>query len=106
MPATVVPATARDSTKKKPAKNTRGQLNFRVKPEVLSLFDQAAELTGKNRTDFVLDAARQAAQQALLDQVHIRLKPDAFAAFLELLDAPPRPNENLRKTMQTPAPWE
>ena len=61
---------------------------------------------GKNRTDFVLDAARLAAQQTLLDQVHVQLKPDAFAAFLQLLEAPPQRNENLRKTMQTPAPWE
>jgi uncharacterized protein (DUF1778 family) len=32
-----------------------------------------AALTGKNRTDFVLDAARQAAQNAILDQTVISL---------------------------------
>ena len=105
MAATVRP-TARRAVKKQPAKDARGQMNFRVKPEVLSLFDHAAELKGKNRTDFVLDAARQAAQQTVLDQVHAQLNPEAFAAFLQLLDAPAQPNENLRKTMQTPAPWE
>ena len=58
------------------------------------------------RTDFVLDAARQAAEEALLDQTIISASPDAYAAFLARLDMPPQPNERLRRTMQTPAPWE
>lgn len=36
----------------------RDTLNIRIKPEVRGLIDRAAELVGKNRTDFVLDAAR------------------------------------------------
>ena len=36
----------------------REALNPRIKPEVRELIDRAAELAGKNRTDFVLDAAR------------------------------------------------
>lgn len=32
--------------------------------------------------------------------------PEAYAEFIALLDAPPQPNERLRKTMQTLAPWE
>ncbi len=78
---------------------------MRIRPELRSLIDRAAEATGKNRTDFVLDAARQAAQAALLDQVHIQLNPEAYAAFLRRLDAPPQANERLRKTMQTPPVW-
>jgi hypothetical protein len=29
-----------------------------------------------------------------------------YDRFVALLDAPPQPNERLRKLMQTPAPWE
>jgi uncharacterized protein (DUF1778 family) len=91
------------STKQR--RDTRESLNMRVRPEVRSLIDHAAELTGKNRTDFVLDAARIAAQNAILEQVLLPLNSKAHAAFLALLDAPPRPNARLRKSLQTPAAW-
>ncbi len=61
---------------------------------------------GKNRTDFVVDAARQAAQNALLDRAAILINDKAYAAFVALLDAPPQPNDRLRKSLQTPAPWD
>ncbi|ENC9622216.1 DUF1778 domain-containing protein, partial [Salmonella enterica] len=32
--------------------------------------------------------------------------PEAYQAFLIRLDQAPAPNDALRKTMQTPAPWE
>ncbi|CAN5914186.1 DUF1778 domain-containing protein [soil metagenome] len=84
----------------------RETLNIRIKAEERSLIDRAAQVRGKNRTDFVLDAARAAAEEALLDQAIIVAQPDAYAAFLARLDMPPQPNERLRKTMKTPAPWD
>jgi uncharacterized protein (DUF1778 family) len=84
----------------------RDTLNIRIKPEVRGLIDRAAELLGKNRTDFVLDAARHAAEDALLDRTVVTLNPKAYAEFLVLLDAPPRPNRRLGKSLHTPAPWE
>ncbi|RWH77997.1 DUF1778 domain-containing protein [Mesorhizobium sp.] len=88
------------------APNKRATLNIRIKPEERSLIDRAAKARGKNRTDFVLEAARLAAEEALLDQAIIAASPTAYAAFLARLDMPPDPNERLRKTMQTAAPWE
>jgi uncharacterized protein (DUF1778 family) len=84
----------------------RDSLNLRIKPELRGLIDRAAELAGKNRTDFVLEAARRAAEDALLDRTVFTVSPKAYAEFLARLDAPPQPNERLRRTMQTPAPWE
>jgi uncharacterized protein (DUF1778 family) len=84
----------------------REALNLRIKPQVRELIDRAAELAGKNRTDFVLDAARQAAEDTLLDRTVFTVSPKAFRQFLARLDAPPKPNKRLRKSMQTPAPWE
>lgn len=88
------------------ASTKRDTLNIRIKPEVRGLIDRAARSKGKNRTDFILDAARAAAEEALLDQVIITASPDAYTEFLAKLDMPPQPNERLRKTMQTPAPWD
>jgi uncharacterized protein (DUF1778 family) len=84
----------------------RETLNLRIKPELRGLIDRAAELTGKNRTDFVLSAARNAAEDALLDRTVFAVNPKAYAEFLARLDAPPRPNSRLRRSLQTAAPWE
>ena len=87
-------------------KARRDTLNIRIKPELRGLIDRAAELSGKNRTDFVLDAARAAAEDALLDGTVFAVNAKAYAKFLTLLDAPPRPNARLRRSLQTKAPWE
>ncbi len=87
-----------------PAK--RQTLNLRIKAEERDLIDRAALATGKNRTEFILDATRRAAEETLLDRALLRVGGDAFAAFQARLDAPPLPNERLRKTMQSVPPWE
>lgn len=84
----------------------RQSLNLRIKPEERGLIDRAAKTLGKNRTDFMLDAARRAAEDALLDRTIFTVSPKAYAEFLMRLDAPPQPNERLRRTMGTSAPWE
>jgi len=45
----------------------RDSLNNSIKADERGLIDRAAELSGKTRTDFVLDAARWAAVEALTD---------------------------------------
>lgn len=84
----------------------RETLNIRIKPEERNLIDRAAKTRGKNRTDFILDAARLAAEDVLLDQAVISVSPEAYKQFLARLDMPPKPNARLRKTMQTTPPWE
>jgi uncharacterized protein (DUF1778 family) len=89
--------------------DTSSTLNIRIKAEERDLIDRAAKVQGKNRSDFILDAARRAAENALLDQAVMLVEPKAYAAFLERLDLPPQPNRRLLKTMQTipplPGPW-
>ena len=93
-----------------PALNTvpskRETLNIRIRPEERGLIDRAAKSRGKNRTDFILDAAKSAAEDALLDQVIMAASPKAYAEFVRRLDMAPQPNERLRKTMKTLAPWD
>jgi uncharacterized protein (DUF1778 family) len=84
----------------------RDTLNLRIKPDERSLIDRAAQSLGKNRTDFILDAARRAAEEALLDRTVLMVSPEAYAEFVARLDAPAQPNERLRRAMQTSAPWE
>jgi uncharacterized protein (DUF1778 family) len=84
----------------------RDTLNLRIKPELRGLIDRAAELSGKNRTEFVLGAARQAAEDALLNRTVFLMNGKSYAEFLARLDEPPRPNTRLRRALQTPAPWD
>jgi len=86
--------------------NKREALNLRIKPRIRDLIDRAAELTGKNRTDFVLEAARRSAEETLLDRTVLVVSPKVYRQFLARLDAPPKPNRRLLKSMRTRAPWE
>lgn len=49
----------------------------------------------------MLEAARAAAEEALIEQRIIMADPEAYQAFLTRLDQAPAPNDALRKTMQT-----
>jgi uncharacterized protein (DUF1778 family) len=83
----------------------RETLNIRIPAADRSLIDRAALSSGKTRTDFVLSAARRAAEETLLDRALLVVSAAKFKKFLALLDAPPKPNARLRRTMTTPPPW-
>ena len=57
----------------------RETLNIRIKADVRDLIDRAAKSRGKKRTDFILESARAAAEDALLDQVILAVSPQAYA---------------------------
>jgi len=84
----------------------RETLNIRIKAAERGLIDRAAELTGKTRTDFILEASRRAAETALLDRTLFVTSAKAHAEFMARLDAPPAPNPRLERSLRTPPPWE
>ena len=90
------------ATQTKPVRTT---LNLRIPATTRNLIDRAANSTGKTRTDFILEAARRAAEDTLLDRALVSVSPKAYAEFLKRQDAPAQPNDRLRKTLQTPPPW-
>lgn len=80
-------------------------INLRALPEQRDLIDQAALVLGKNRSDFMLEAACERAEAVLLDQVFFRLDAEKFDQFVALLDAPPKPNPGLERLMAIKEPW-
>ena len=80
-------------------------INLRALPAQRDLIDQAATLLGKNRSDFMLEAACERAQSVLLDQVFFNLDTDKFQQFIAVLDAPPSANPGLARLMSVKAPW-
>ncbi|MCC5868393.1 MAG: DUF1778 domain-containing protein [Gammaproteobacteria bacterium] len=80
-------------------------INLRALPEQRDLIDQAASLLGKNRSDFMLEAACERARSVLLDQVFFGLDADRFRQFTAMLDAPPSANVGLERLMAVKPPW-
>ncbi len=80
-------------------------INLRTRPEQRDIIDQAARLLGKNRSDFMLEAACERAQAVLLDQVFFRLDAAKFRQFVKLLNAPPAANPGLQRLMAIKPPW-
>lgn len=83
----------------------RETLNLRIPATERGLIDRAAKASGKTRTDFILGAARRAAEAELLDRTLFVTSPEIYKKFLAMLDAPPKPNEALRRTMRATPPW-
>jgi uncharacterized protein (DUF1778 family) len=89
-----------------PNRNRDVTINIRVHQAQRDLIDRAAEALGKNRSDFMLETACREAEAVLLDRRMFLLDDNKFQQFVELLDAPPSANENLRKLLTTSSPWE
>jgi uncharacterized protein (DUF1778 family) len=80
-------------------------INLRALPEQRDLIDRAATLLGKNRSDFMLEAACDKAQAVVLDQVFFSLDTEKLQRFTAMLDAPPSHNPGLERLMAVTAPW-
>ena len=80
-------------------------INLRARHEQRDLIDQAANMLGKNRSDFMLEAACERARTVLLDQVFFELDATRFRKFNALLDALPAPNPGFERLMAVKAPW-
>lgn len=81
-------------------------INFRAPAAKRALIDQAAEILGKNRTEFILEASCERAREVLADQTHFSLSRKALQRFNELIEAPLTNTDALRRLLSTPSPWE
>jgi uncharacterized protein (DUF1778 family) len=85
---------------------SRGQINIRLDSRQQGLIDLAAHTVGKSRTEFILDASRQAAEMVLLDRTIMVLDEEDYGHFVEMLDNPPAPTSALRELLSGPTTWE
>lgn len=81
-------------------------INLRATAEHKALIDRAASRLGKSRTEFMLDSARQVAEETLLDQRLFLLDEADYSRFKASLDAPVEPSDELKALLSKPAPWE
>ena len=81
-------------------------INLRVRSEQRDLIDRAASSLGRNRSDFMLEAACEKAQSIVLDRTFFALDSEAFARFSALLDAPIESNPALDRLLARHPAWE
>ena len=73
-----------------PAETTRtARIEARIAPESLVIVKRAAEIQGRSVSDFVVDAAQNAARRAIEETQIIRLAVEDQRAFAEALANPP-----------------
>jgi uncharacterized protein (DUF1778 family) len=75
-------------------------VKLRLQATTLDLIDQAATALGKDRNEFIVDAARDESEAVLLDRCCFRLDTKAFAAFTAALDKPSADSLRLRRLLR------
>ena len=86
--------------------DTRSErLQIRLHPRDRALFKEAAEAKGISLTEFVVSAARPAAQEALADRTEFALTPEQRQAWEELNARPARYLPDLKRFMERPTPF-
>lgn len=81
-------------------------INLRAHSQQRALIDQASAYLGRNRSDFMLEAACEKAQSVLMDQAFFCLGKPQFDAVMAMLDAPVQPNPGLEQLLQVASPWD
>ena len=81
-------------------------INLRAEEGKRALIDRAAEAVGKNRSEFMLDAACREATAVLLDRRFFHLDEKTYKRFTAALDKSPAENPRLRRLLISKAPWE
>jgi uncharacterized protein (DUF1778 family) len=82
------------------------QLNMRVNPAQRDVIARAAKLRHKTLTEFVIEAATEAAEDVLLKQRLYMASDDQIKELLQVMDSPVSENPALQDTLGKPAPWD
>lgn len=73
------------------------RIEARIAPEVLNAVKRAAEITGSSVSEFVVAAARDAAERTLEKAHIIRLSMADQERIADMLASPPAPNKALKQ---------
>ena len=82
------------------------RVDLRMTPSAKRTLQQAAALTHKTLTEFLLDSGLNSAFDTLADRRVLRLDDASWKAFMSALDAAPKSNPRLRKLLARKPAWE
>lgn len=72
----------------------------------LELLDRASACHNKTRSEFILDASREAAEAVMSDRHAFRSDAARSRSLMDIFDAEPRQTERLRRLIVSRAPWD
>jgi len=89
------------------ANNAEINIHLRARSQERDLIDQAAELVGTNRSQFMMASAIKEAKNLLLDQTTIYADSQTFQKVMDWMDAPATKSETLgmKRIEQAKVPW-
>ncbi len=73
------------------------RIEARISPDALAIVKRAAEIQGRSISDFVVAAAREAAERTIEKTEIIRLSVEGQRAFAHAILNPPEPSAGLKK---------
>ena len=87
---------------------TEVNIHLRARAQDKSLIDQAAELMGANRSQFMLASALREAKNVLLDQSTLHADAQTFQKVMDWMDAPATHAEaaGMKRILRAKAPWQ
>lgn len=78
----------------------KARIEARIAPDALAIVKRAAQIQGRSVSDFVVAAARDAAQRAIEESHLIRLSVEDQTRFANLLLNPPEPSRALKRAKE------
>ena len=81
-----------------PARTAR--IEARIAPDALKVVKRAAEIQGRSVSDFIVTAAREAANRTIEEAHIINLSVEDQYAFAEAIINPPAPTAALRRAFR------
>ena len=83
-------------------------IHLRARTQDRTLIDQAAELVGSNRSQFMMASALKEAKNVLLDQSTIYADAKTFQKVMDWMDTVATPSETagMKRILQAKAPWQ
>ncbi len=82
------------------------RLAIRISPSAKRLLLSAAETRHKTLSEFVLDTALMEAENTLAEKRQFLLSDDAWSAFQQALDAPPRVHLRMSRLLNEPGVFD
>jgi uncharacterized protein (DUF1778 family) len=92
----------------KPSATAETNIHLRARPQDRNLIDQAAELVGANRSQFMMASALKEAKNILLDQSTIYADAKTFQKVMDWMDAAATTSETagMKRILRAKAPWQ
>jgi uncharacterized protein (DUF1778 family) len=90
----------------RPVQRKDHRVTMRLADAEIAIIDRAARMRGCSCAEFMRDAAIRTAEEVIMQNTVIRMSPEAFAAFANILDNPAKPVPEMVALLQRPARWE